>query len=77
METPTHGPNFLRPPPDLIDGKAKYEVETIKSHHNFRHCHQLQYLIKWKGYLESNNTWELASLVHAPLLVNEYQSDTA
>ncbi len=26
-ETQTHGPNFTRPPPDLIDGEEEYEVE--------------------------------------------------
>jgi hypothetical protein len=27
-----HGPNFLRPPPDLINGEAEYEVEAIWNH---------------------------------------------
>jgi hypothetical protein len=31
-ETSSHGPNFTRPPPDLIDGEAEYEVEQIRSH---------------------------------------------
>jgi len=31
-ETPSHGPNFSQPPPDLIDGEAEYEVELIKGH---------------------------------------------
>jgi hypothetical protein len=28
-ETELHGPNFTRPPPDLIDGEPEYEVEKI------------------------------------------------
>jgi hypothetical protein len=28
-ETPEHGPIFTKPPPDLIEGKPEYEVETI------------------------------------------------
>jgi hypothetical protein len=28
-ETELHGPNFTRPPPDLIDGEEEYEVEKI------------------------------------------------
>ena len=28
-ETPTHGPNYQRPPPDLIDREEEYEVEKI------------------------------------------------
>jgi hypothetical protein len=31
-ETQAHGPNFTRPPPDLIDGEEEYEVEQIRSH---------------------------------------------
>ena len=28
-ETELHGPNFMKPPPDLIDGEEEYEVEEI------------------------------------------------
>jgi hypothetical protein len=41
-----HGPNFSRPPLDLIKGKAEYEVEAIQNHQHFRHGCALQYLIK-------------------------------
>jgi len=33
----------------------------------------LQYLIKWKGYLESDNTWELVDYIQALQLVKEYK----
>ena len=70
VEMNSHGPNYSRPPPNLISGEAEYEVEQIRSHR----CHglwkQLQYLLKWKGYPESVNTWEPADQVHAPDLVN-------
>jgi len=32
QETETHGPNFLQPPPDLIEGEEEYEVEAIIAH---------------------------------------------
>jgi hypothetical protein len=31
-ETNAHGPNFSRPPPDLINGEEEYKVECIISH---------------------------------------------
>ena len=31
-ETPSHDPNFSRPPPDLINNEEEYEVEQIKTH---------------------------------------------
>src|SRR5487761_1452131 len=72
VETGSHGPNFSRPPPDLIRGEAEYEVENIKSHQRHGRRQQLQYLLKWKGYPESDNTWEPADQVHAPELVKAY-----
>jgi Chromo (CHRromatin Organisation MOdifier) domain len=52
----SHRPNFTHPPPDLIDGKEEYEVEQIHSHRTWGWRKTLQYLIKWKGYPESDNT---------------------
>jgi hypothetical protein len=54
-ETPSHGPNFSQPPPDLINGKEEFEVEQIKAHQNISRSKCLQYLIKWKGYPDSDN----------------------
>ena len=71
-ETPTHGPNFSRPPPDLIDGEAEYEVEQIRNHRHFGRNKTLQYLVKWKGYPESDNTWEPARNIHAPDILKTY-----
>jgi len=34
-ETTTYGPNFSRPPPDLINDKEQYEVEQICNHRYF------------------------------------------
>ena len=71
-KTPSHGPNFSQPPPDLIDGKEEYKVKQIKAHQNFGRTRRPQYLIKWKGYPESNNTWEDAINVHAPKIIKSY-----
>src|SRR6266478_2264126 len=73
-ETDAHGPNFTRPPPDLIEGEEEYEVEQIVAHRTFGRSKHLQYLIKWKGYPESDNSWEPADQVHAPDLVKHYHS---
>jgi hypothetical protein len=71
-ETTTHGPNFSRPPPDLISGEEEFEVESILNHRRHGRSRTLQYLIKWKGYPHSDNTWEPASQVHAPELTKAY-----
>ena len=46
-ETPQHGPNFVAPPPTLIDGQEEEELEAIINHRK-RHG-VTSYLIKWKG----------------------------
>jgi hypothetical protein len=37
VETMEHGENYLRPPPDMIEGEEQYEVEAIQSHRCNRH----------------------------------------
>src|SRR5216683_2768951 len=69
-ETKEHGENYTRPPPDMIEGEAEYEVEAIRAHRYQRR--KLQYLIKWKGYPESDNTWEPLDNVCAPQLIKKY-----
>src|SRR5712672_2740680 len=71
-ETAAHGPNYSRPPPDLIDEDPEYEVETIINHCFFGQRRRLQYLIKWKGYPHSDNTWEPSENLHADGLVKAY-----
>jgi Chromo (CHRromatin Organisation MOdifier) domain len=76
-EMPSHGPNFTRPPPDLIDGEEEYELEQIRTHQRWGHRKTLQYLVKWKGYPKSDNTWENADQIHAPALIKLYHQTTA
>src|SRR5712675_976744 len=71
-----HGPNFSRPSPDLIDGEEEYEVERITSHRFQGRSKTLQYLIKWLGYPDSDNTWEPAHQIHAPEMIKAYHQQT-
>ena len=71
-ETEQYGANFPRPPPDVIDGEEEYEVEAIRNHRHFGRRRTLQYLIKWKGYPEADNTWENHGDVFANQLICQY-----
>src|SRR5712675_721471 len=75
-ENDAHGPNFSRPSPDLIDGEEEYEVERIISHRLQGRSKMLQYLIKWLGYPDSDNTWEPAHQIHAPEMIKAYHRRT-
>jgi len=54
QETEQHGVNFQEPPPDLINGEPKWEVEKIL---NVRtQGKRKQYLICWKGYSDAHDS---------------------
>jgi hypothetical protein len=56
VENETHGNNYPRPPPDLLEGEEVYEVDHIIRHR--RRGRGYQYLVKWMGYPISEATWE-------------------
>jgi len=71
-ETEAYDPNFVKPPPDLIEGEEEYEIEAITNHKKWGRGYQ--YLVKWKGYSISDNTWEPPSnLKNAREILNDYQ----
>ena len=72
-ETKLHGPNFTRPPPDLIDGEEEYEVEEILQSRRFGKGHKVQYLVKWKGYPESDNQWVDWDNLHADEVIVDFK----
>lgn len=54
LETDQHGPNFLEPVPEIIDGQEEHEVEAILNHRtSYGH---VQYLIKWQGQAAAENS---------------------
>jgi hypothetical protein len=55
---------------DMIEGEEQYEVEAIQAH-QYHWC-KLQYLIKWKGYPESDNMWKPINNMQAPLLIRKH-----
>ena len=70
-ENKVHGPSPKPLLPDLEEGEEQYEVETIISHRQDRHGRW--YLIKWKGYPISENTWEpMSNLKKASETIEEY-----
>jgi hypothetical protein len=71
-ETELHGPNFTRPPPDLVDGEEEYEVEKILDARPQGRGRKMHYLVKWKGYPTSDNSWEPEENVHAEELIKEF-----
>jgi len=67
-----YGIGYSTPALDLIEGEPEWEVDTILAARCFGQCHQLQYLVKWVGYPESENSWEPAEHLQAPDLIEEF-----
>ncbi len=74
-EMATYRQNYMRPPPDLINREEEYEVERIINSQQFGRGCQVQYLVKWKGYPNSDNQWIKWQDVNAPDLIAEYQRE--
>jgi hypothetical protein len=72
--TTSYGENYPQPPPELIDGEEEYEVEDIISDRKHGRNKIQQYLIKWKGYPHSENSWVNAKDMHAPELLTQYNA---
>ena len=71
-ETLEHGPNFLRPPLDLLDGEEEYEVEAVLGHRG--KPGRRTFLIRWKGYSAAEDTWEPErNLGNTQPLITEYK----
>jgi hypothetical protein len=79
VETSAHGPNFAQPPPEIIGGEeGHYEIEEILQEHPTRNRKSTQYLVKWKGYLDSENLWLPAKeLTHAKDALRKFKSKHA
>jgi len=57
-ETMAHGPNFARPPPEIVGGKERhYKIKRILTSCPTRNWKSTQYLVKWKGYPDLENSW--------------------
>ena len=71
-ENSVHGPNFPKPPPDLIAGEEEYEIDRILRHRGTPR--NRSFLIRWKGYTAEEDSWiPEANLSHATEILKEYK----
>jgi hypothetical protein len=75
VKTLAHGPNFAWPPPEIIgEEEGHYKIEKILQEWPTRNKKSTQYLVKWKGYPDSKNSWIPAKeLTHTQELLQSFK----
>ena len=65
------------PPPPVVAGPLGEEEWEVKCINNARrHYWKLQFLVKWKGWSNADQTWEpVENLAHAPEAIAEFYCD--
>src|SRR6266702_2948897 len=74
QETDLHGSNYSRLAPDLVNNEEEYEVKKILDSQQFGRRCKKQYLIKWKGYPDTDNEWVDKQDIDAPEVIREFEN---
>jgi len=76
-ETDQHGPNFLEPPLEILDGEPEWEIQKILKERSFGRWKKKQYLVRWKDYLPAYDSWVNTKDLHALELLSDFQSTSS
>jgi hypothetical protein len=71
-ETEEYGRPYTRPPPVLETGEQEYEIEAIRDMRRHGRGRKLQYLVHWKGYPNSDDSWVNHEDLNAPDLLKDF-----
>ena len=61
----------------MIDNEEEYKVKKILDSWQFGRRHKLQYLIKWKGYPDSDNEWVDKQDIHVNEAIREFKNQNS
>ena len=55
-KTKEYGVNYPKSPPEMVEEGEEYKVEEILDSRRKEWGHNLEYLVKWKGWLMAHNS---------------------
>ena len=73
-ETSFHGENYQCPPAELVQGVEEYEVEAVLDMRHYGRKKKHQYLVRWKGYPNSDNKWVNHEDMNTPEAIKDYEA---
>jgi hypothetical protein len=75
-ETEAYSTPYTRPPSMIKEGEEEYEIESIIRTRRQGKGKKLQYLVHWKGYSNSDDSWVDHENLHTPELLKEFHSQS-
>jgi hypothetical protein len=78
-KTKEHGLNYKKPAPEIVNNEeGHYKIEAILMAQPTQNKRSTQYLIKWKGYSTSENSWlPEKELTNTKKLLNKFREKHA
>jgi hypothetical protein len=70
--TEAYGEPYTQPPPIMEEEEEQYEIDAILNMRRYGKKKTLQYLVHWKGYPHTNNSWVNHKELNAPDLLKEF-----
>ena len=72
QETDAYRPNYERPLLEIVEGEPEWEVEKIINSRLHGRHKKLQFLVRWKGFPSSEDSWVLKLDLSALNLVEDF-----
>jgi len=74
-ETDQHRPNFIEPPPEIVEGEEEWEIEKILKECFHGRWKKKQYLVRWKGYSPAHDSWVNSKDLHTSDLLADFKKN--